>query len=178
MFSSLSRWLFAGLITFSLGAMPQTLAQIDEETLPPFFETTFNIIPEDWQGAKAQNKRLLIYFGQPGCPFCKELLNKHFRQADIVDYTQSHFVALGYSIFGAREIVWLDGKTYTEKSLAQKLGIRYTPTILLISAKTDEAQPEIIARLNGLLPPPRFLRALQYAEGKKSLSYEQWMRQD
>jgi thioredoxin-related protein len=154
------------------------LAQAVEEPLPTFFESSFNILPEDWQAASEQNKRLLIYFGQPGCPFCKELLEKHFRQTNIVTYTQKHFVSIGYSIVGAREIIWIDGKSYTEKSLAQALGVKYTPTLLLIGAKTPKGAPEILARINGLLPPDRFLHALAFVgDGHyEKTHYEQWMK--
>ena len=50
----------------------------------------------------------------------------------------------------------------TEKQLAEKLKVWFTPTILLIDEKG-----EIVMRINGYYPPHQFLAALKYAGEKQ-----------
>ena len=47
-----------------------TFAQIGEEVLPPVFVETLLELPDDAAQAAKSGKRLLLYFGQVGCPYC------------------------------------------------------------------------------------------------------------
>ncbi|MDP2825406.1 MAG: hypothetical protein Q8O52_22330, partial [Sulfuritalea sp.] len=47
-----------------------TLAQIGDEILPPVFVETLLELPDDAAQAARSGKRLLLYFGQQGCPYC------------------------------------------------------------------------------------------------------------
>ena len=65
------------------------------------------------------------------------------------------------SIFGDREVTWIDGHETTEKKLAAELKVQYTPTLLFLDEKGGIAH-----RVNGYYPPPRFLAALDQAWGR------------
>ena len=142
-----------------------TLAQIGDEVLPPPFAETLLELPDDAAQAAKSGKRLLLYFGQQGCPYCKELMQTSFTQKTITDKVAKHFVAIGFDLFGDREVAWFDGKIRREKELAKFLKVQFTPTILLLD-ETGHA----IARINGYYPPHRFSAALDYSaqrlEGK------------
>ena len=70
-----------------------TFAQIGDEILPPAFTETLLELPDDAAQAAKSGKRLLLYFGQQGCPYCKELMTTSFTQKDITDKVAKHFVA-------------------------------------------------------------------------------------
>ena len=125
---------------------------------PAWFSESLLDLREDVAEAAAHNKRLLLYFGQDGCPYCKRLMEVNFRQAEIVRKTQQHFVALALNIWGDREVTWTDGTVTTEKQLAARLKIQFTPTILFLDERGNVA-----LRLNGYYEPHAFELALDRA---------------
>ena len=83
--------------------------------IPPWFAETFLDFREDIADAAKDGKRLMVYFGQDGCPYCKQLMVTNFSQRRIVDKTRRHFVAVALNIWGDREVTWLDGRAMTRK---------------------------------------------------------------
>jgi thioredoxin-related protein len=129
--------------------------------IPPWFATTFLDFREDISDAARERKRLLVYFGQDGCPYCTRLMAVNFSQRAIVDKTRAHFVAIALNVWGDREVEWLDGRTMSEKELARLLNVQFTPTILFF----DEAG-KVVVRLDGYYPPQRFGAVLDYVAGR------------
>ena len=129
--------------------------------IPPWFANTFLDIKEDATDAARERKRLLVYFGQDGCPYCKLLMVNNFAQKAIVEKTRRHFVAVAINLWGDREVTWTDGRTMTEKEFARFLDVQFTPTLLFF----DE-QGKVVARLNGYYPPNRFEAVLDYVAGR------------
>ena len=146
-----------------------TLAQIGDEVLPPVFVETLLELPDDAAQAAKAGKRLLLYFGQVGCPYCKALMQTSFTQKAVVDKTAKYFLPIAFNLFGDREVTWFDGKVRSEKEFAKFLNVQFTPTLLLLDEKGS-----IIARINGLYPPHRFSAALDYSaqrlEGRLSFA--------
>ena len=130
--------------------------------IPAWFQETFLDFREDVREAAKQGKRLMIYFGQDGCPYCTRLMRDNFSQKDIVDKARGSFNAVAINIWGDRETRWTDGKTQTEKALAARLGIQYTPTLLFLDEKGAVA-----LRINGYYPPHQLRAALDYVAGKQ-----------
>ncbi|MGH8707890.1 MAG: thioredoxin family protein [Burkholderiales bacterium] len=160
-------WLGAALVLSALGARAQAI------DIPAWFSESFLEIPEDVQDAAREGKRLMLYFGQDGCPYCKQLMQTNFTQRAIVDKARRHFVAIALNIWGDREVQWTDGRRMSEKELTRTLGIQYTPTLLFL----DE-QGTLVARLNGYYPPHRFAAALDYAAGLagKGRRFDEYMK--
>jgi thioredoxin-related protein len=129
--------------------------------IPPWFTETFLDFREDIRDAAADGRRLMVYFGQDGCPYCKALMVTNFSQRSIVEKTRRNFVAIALNLWGDRETKWLDGRTRTEKALARFLDVQFTPTLLFF----DE-RGAVVARLNGYYPPHRFEAVLDYVSGK------------
>lgn len=140
-------------------------------SIPDWFKQGFLVMPEDVAEASRNDKRLLLYFGQDGCPYCAELFNTNFSQQHIVDYTRKHFDAVDLNIWGDREVTDLSGSKLTEKELAAKLQVWFTPSILLIDEKG-----ETVLRINGYYPPHQFLAALKYVGEKQegSLTFAEY----
>ncbi len=130
--------------------------------IPAWFQETFLDFREDVREATKQGKRLMIYFGQDGCPYCRQLMRVNFSQKDIVDRTRGSFVAVAVNVWGDRETRWTDGKTQSEKALAARLGIQFTPTLLFLNEKGSVA-----LRVNGYYPPHQLRAALDYVAGKQ-----------
>ena len=131
-----------------------------EIEIPGWFKNTFLDLRDDVREASAAKKRVMIYFGQNGCPYCKRLMEVNFKNPDIVAKTRRHFDAIEINIFGSREVTWLDGKLRSEKELAALLKVQFTPTLLFL----DE-QGGIALRINGYYPPQRLAVALDYVSG-------------
>jgi len=129
--------------------------------IPYWFKETFLDFREDIREAAAEGKRIMVYFGQDGCPYCRELMRVNFSQKDIADKTRRHFNAVAINIWGDREVAWTDGKGRTEKELAAFLKVQFTPTLLFFDEKGAVA-----LRLNGYYPPHRFRAALDYVAGR------------
>ena len=126
--------------------------------LPRWFIETFLDFREDVREARAQGKRLLVYFGQDGCPYCKLLMQTTLTETRVVDLVQRGFVPIALNLWGDRDVIWVDGRKMTEKQLGVHLKVQFTPTLLLFNEKA-----EVIARLNGYQSPSRMAAALQYA---------------
>ena len=158
----------AALSLASSGAPGQEVAPYAID-IPPWFATTFLDFREDIADAAKDGRRLVVYFGQDGCPYCKKLMVTNFSQRAIVEKTRKHFVAIALNIWGDREVTWLDGRVASEKELARRLKVQFTPTLLFFDERGS-----VVARLNGYYPPQRFETVLDYVagrhEGKQTLA--------
>ncbi|HUP94940.1 MAG TPA: thioredoxin fold domain-containing protein [Burkholderiales bacterium] len=133
--------------------------------IPGWFKSSFLDFRDDIAEAAKERKRMMIYFGQDGCPYCRELMRVNFSQKDIVEKTRRNLDAVAVNIWGDREVTWLDRKRYSEKSFAALLKIQFTPTVLFLDEKGN-----VVLRLNGYQPPHKFALALDYAAGRHETS--------
>lgn len=126
--------------------------------IPKWFTESFLDFRDEVRDAAREHKRVMVYFGQDGCPYCKALMEVDFGQPDIVATTRREFVAIALNLWGDRDTTWIDGRTMPEKELATALKVQFTPTLLFLDEKGG-----IALRLNGYLPPESFRVALDYA---------------
>jgi thioredoxin-related protein len=142
--------------------------------IPRWFNETFLDFREDVREAAAEGKRLLVYFGQDGCPYCKRLMQVNFGQKDIADKTRRHFNTVAINMWGDREVTWIDGKARSEKNFAAELGVQFTPTLLFFDEKG-----QVVLRVNGYYPPHKFRIALDYVSGhnEEKSSFADYLRQ-
>jgi thioredoxin-related protein len=152
--------IFASL-TIASGVRAQVVAPYAID-IPPWFVESFLDFREDVADAAKDGRRLMIYFGQDGCPYCRQLMVTSFSQRGIVDKTRRNFVAIALNIWGDRETTWIDGRTRTEKALARALDVQFTPTLLFLDEKG-----KIVARVNGYWSPHRLEAVLDYVAGKR-----------
>ena len=163
------RWLLALVLAGPVWAAEPAVPSPHAIDIPAWFAQSFLDIREDVREARASNKRLMLYFGQDGCPYCKALMKVNFGDPAIAATAQASFVAVALNIWGDREVTWIDGRTLPEKELARMLRVQYTPTLLFF----DE-QGGVALRLNGYSPPDKFKVALDYVrlrqEAKQSFA--------
>jgi thioredoxin-related protein len=165
----MKRWQFTStfglvLLALLLVASPARAQNVAPNAIevPSWFAKTFLDFREDVAEAAKEDKRLMVYFHQDGCPYCAKLVSTNFTQKSIVDKMRKGIVAIEINIWGDRETIWLDGKTRPEKALAAHLKVQFTPTVLFFDEKGN-----VVARLNGYYPPHRFEAVLDYVTGRK-----------
>jgi len=137
------------------------------EEKPAWFKQSFLDIREDIEEAAGQNKRVLLYFYQDGCPYCKKLLETNFSLSDITDRTRSYLDVIAINMWGDREVTDFKGNSVTEKQFAADLKVMFTPTLLFL----DE-QGTVLMRLNGYYPPHKFGAVVDYVGQHKEKETE------
>jgi thioredoxin-related protein len=129
---------------------------------PAWFKDSFLDIREDVNEATKAGKRIMLYFYQDGCPYCEKLIKENMSQQKIVDTMKKNFDVIAINMWGDREVLGLDGKETTEKQFAKVNRVMFTPTLLFLDEQGNHA-----LRLNGYLPPHKFLGALNYVQEKQ-----------
>ena len=165
--------LFSILIISSLMIPPSMAKEEKEEavgkyfggktaTHPAWFKESFLDLEEDIADSAKQGKRLVVYFWQPGCPYCAQLWDDNFAQKDIVETFRKNFEIIAINMWGNREVISVGGNDYSEKSFAEALSVAYTPTLFFF----DENK-KVVLKLEGYVPPENFRLALQYVSQHK-----------
>ncbi len=131
-------------------------------THPTWFKESFLDLDEDVSDATAANKRLVLYFWQPGCPYCSQLWEENFADPELVTFFRKNFEIIAINMWGDRDVISVAGNDYSEKSFAAALDIKYTPTLLFF----DENK-KVIHRLNGYIPPKEFKLSLDFVANKE-----------
>ena len=123
---------------------------------PEWFKNSFLDLDEDVEEAAEAGKKLIVFFYQDGCPYCKKLLDDSFSQKKIADKTRKYFDLVAVNMWGDNELTF-SGKTYTEKTFSEAASVMYTPTILFLDEKS-----RVVLRMNGYYQPTKFEAALDY----------------
>lgn len=128
---------------------------------PAWFKNSFLDIREDLDDATDNNKRLILYFFQDGCPYCEKLIKDNFEDPALVSKTRKYFDLVAINMWGDTEVLSFDGKNTTEKAFAKALRVQYTPTLLMMDEKGN-----VVLRINGYYHPKKLNVALDYVGQK------------
>lgn len=133
----------------------------------PWFLQSFLDLREDLESAAAGGKRLAVMWELRGCPYCRETHLVNLADTDITNYIRDNFEVLQLNLIGSRKVTDVDGQELSEKDLAQKYGIRFTPTLQFfppssagIEAKDPMARE--VMRAPGYLKPTHFLAMFRF----------------
>ena len=132
-----------------------------------WFLSSFFELADDLETATAGGKRLAILWEQDGCPYCREMHLVNFRIPKIVDYIRANFNIIQLNMWGDREVVDVDGEVVSEKELARKYRIQFTPTLQffpkqLAADNTLPGDDIEVWRLLGYWKPFHFLSTFIY----------------
>src|ERR1700687_5259927 len=94
----------------------------------PWFLESFLDLSDDLEAAAKEGKRFAIMWELKGCPYCKETHFVNFAQPQSSDYVKNNFEILQFNIIGSRKVTDFNGAEMSEKELAAKYGVRFTPT--------------------------------------------------
>lgn len=133
----------------------------------PWFLQSFLDLRDDLQSSAANGKRLAIMWELRGCPYCRETHLVNFADAGITKYIRDNFEILQLNLVGSRKVTDFDGQELPEKDLAQKYGIRFTPTFQFFPPSTAglearEPMAREVARAPGYLKPEHFLAMFRF----------------
>ncbi|MEM7422968.1 MAG: thioredoxin family protein [Pseudomonadota bacterium] len=105
----------------------------------PWMAVTFKDMTEDLETAIDDGKRLAIIFEQRGCIYCIKMHDEVFSDPEVTDYIENHYMVVQMNLFGDEEVTDFDGETLSEKDMARRWGVVFTPTILFMPASVPEA---------------------------------------
>jgi thioredoxin-related protein len=128
------------------------------QDVPAWFTPSLLHLPDELAQASREGKRVMLYFEQDGCPYCKRMVEVNFADPAIAERMQRRFVSIALNIWGDRELTAPDGRPSTEKQYAAALKVQFTPTLVFLDEKGGVA-----LRINGYYPPRPFLAALDQA---------------
>jgi len=137
----------------------------------PWFLESFLELADDLEAAAKEGKRFAIMWELKGCPYCKETHFVNFARSDIANYIKANFEVLQLNIIGSRKVTDFDGTEMSEKALAAKYGVRFTPTFQFFPERAGplkalEPAKREVARLPGYMRPGDFLAMFRYVREK------------
>ena len=126
-----------------------------------WFVNSFFDLQEDFADAKAKGKRLAIVFEQRGCIYCVKMHTEVLKKRYINDYVRQNFEVIQFDMWGSREVTDFDGTKLTEKKLAERWGIMFTPTVVFFKDNIDDLKgqwgaPLEVVRMNLGIGPGTF----------------------
>lgn len=160
-------------------------AEVGEDGLhmQPWFLESFLDLREDLADAHANGKRLVIFWEQRGCPYCKRMHDVNLRIPTIANAVKENFSVLQLNLWGDREVTDFDGEVLKEKELAEKWGVLFTPTIIFLPETVEEVggkpgnQAEVV-RIPGYFKPFHYYFLFHYAKTKgyeQEPNFQRWL---
>jgi len=135
-----------------------------------WFKDSFLDLRDDLQEAKEDGKRLVIFFEQVGCIYCKKMQTEVLAKKPINDYVRENFEVVQLNLWGSREVTDFDGKAMTEKEIAKRWRVVFTPTIVFLpetAPSPDKNGGEIeVARMPGAFEGGTFKAMFEWVRAK------------
>lgn len=137
----------------------------------PWFLASFLELADDLDTAAENGKRFAVMWELKGCPYCKETHFTNFADPAINRFVRENFDVLQLNIIGSRIVTDFDGEELSEKALAKKYGVRFTPTFQFFPDASDglaamTAKEREVARAPGYLAPAHFLAMFRFVQEK------------
>ena len=128
----------------------------------PWFIDSFLDMPADLAAAHQHGKHFAVMWELRGCPYCRDTHLINFARPDIAAFVRDNFDVLQLNVLGSLKVTDFDGEVLTEKQLAAKYGVHFTPTIQFFegtaeSLKALAGQQREVIRIPGYLRPDDFL---------------------
>ncbi len=137
---------FAALV-MGVGLALPVAAELDDNGLhvEDWIEETFLDLREDLGDANANGQRLLILFEQRGCIYCNEMHENVFPREDIAAQLDEDFFVVRLNLHGSLEVTDFDGEVMSERQIARRWGILFTPTLMFMPEEVPEDQTAVQA---------------------------------
>ena len=157
----------AALAASVAGARAEPVLTEDGFYREPWFLESFLELADDLNAATKAGKRFAIAWELRGCPYCRETHLVNFARPDIAGYIRANFDILQLNIIGARKVTDFDGGEISEKALAAKYRVRFTPTFQFFPEDAaglagKPAERREVARAPGYLRPDDFLAMFRF----------------
>ena len=134
-------WFVALAVMLGL-AIPAAAVELGDDGLHKtrWMRDTFKDLSEDLADANAEGKRLVLFFEQRGCVYCTKMHKDVFTVPKIDDYINDNYFVVQLNLHGDIEVTDFDGEALSEKDMARKWGILFTPTILFLPEEVEDGQ--------------------------------------
>ncbi len=162
-------------------ALPLVTGEIEPRVVPlkgedglyhqAWFVQSFLDLKEDHAEAMTKGRRFAVIFEQRGCIYCTKMHTEVLSQRYINDYVRENFNIVQLDLWGSREVTDFDGIRATEKKLAERWGVLFTPTIVFfkenVSGQSAKWGPPLeVARLPLGFGPATFIDLFAWIRGK------------
>lgn len=126
---------------------------------PQWFKESFLDITEDVDEATESNKHVMLFLHLNDCPYCYKMTEENFKNAPYTGFIKKHFDVVAINIRGDREVALNEETVLTEKELAEKLNVIYTPAVIFFNSDY-----KVVARINGYRTVQEFKYVLDYVQ--------------
>ena len=125
-----------------LMALPVTAAVLGDDGLhkQPWMRDTFKDLREDLGEANAEGKRLVLFFEQRGCIYCSKMHKEVFSESEVSAYIDDNYFVVQLNLHGDIEVTDFDGEVLTEKDMARKWRVLFTPNIVFLPEEVPEGE--------------------------------------
>ena len=115
-------------------------AQIGDDGLhkQSWMRDTFKDLREDLDEANLEGKRLVLMFEQRGCVYCSKMHKDVYSREKVSNYIDENFFVVQLNLHGDLEVNDFDGEILSEKAMARKWSILFTPTVLYLPQEVGE----------------------------------------
>ena len=138
---------------------------------------------EDLAAAEREGKRLVIFWEQKECSYCKPVYELNLRIPRMVDKIKNNFYVVKLDVLGERKVTDLDGTVLAEMDLAAKYQIRYTQTLQFLAESLAKAagrngEESEVFRSEGYFKPFHYYFLFHYVQSKgyeSHLDFQRWL---
>ena len=117
------------VIAWMLVAWPAAAAETRDPYTYFFNANTGDLKAELADAKSAGRKAVFLFFEQEGCPGCIHMKNHVLNRPEVQKFYRAHFMNFSVDIHGAVPITDFSGRALVEKSYAQALKVKGTPTL-------------------------------------------------
>ncbi|MGR3273402.1 thioredoxin [Thalassococcus profundi] len=124
----------------TLIALPVWAAELGDDGLhkTDWMRDTFKDLRDDLAEANDEGKRLVLFFEQRGCIYCTQMHEEVFPDPTISNYIEENYFVVQLNLHGDIEVTDLDGESLSEKEMARKWRVMFTPTIMFLPEEVPE----------------------------------------
>lgn len=143
-------WIVPFVVLGLLALSPSAQAEYRTESIDNDYQS-------EVQAAAEEEKYLVLFFHQAGCPYCDKMRARVHPEPAVMDYFSKHFVMMESNIKGNLDVVMPDGTPANEVEFARKIRVRATPVFMFYDKDGSAA-----LRTTGYLDEKQFLQAGKY----------------
>lgn len=121
-------------------AVPAFAVEMGDDGLhkAPWMRDTFRDLREDLDEAGTEGLRLMLIWEQRGCIYCTKMHEEVFPRPEIEAMLRDEYFVVQLNLFGDVDVTDFDGEVLSERDMAMKWGIIFTPTLMFFPPEVDE----------------------------------------
>lgn len=138
----------------------------------PWMRDTFKDLREDLGEANAEGKRLVLFFEQRGCIYCSKMHEEVFSDPEVSNYIDENYFVVQLNLHGDIEVTDFDGEALSEKDMARKWRVMFTPSVVFLPEEVPEGQNALeasVAVMPGAFAKGTSLDMFTWVEEKRYL---------